>query len=273
MYIIHCKYIYIYNIWLLSQRWARAYRDNKYHAAVETNNGAEALNKLLKYQYLPRGKRMMLSNMIRTIVEEFVPALHYKYIFQNFKQSNSYRSYNPAVVPSYLQGRPKRTVLHCLHRRATSNKVTKSMVKIIDDGKFEVQGKHKVHTIDFGLTSDVPTCTCKDWETHRIPCKHFFAVFNWFPEWGWERFPKSYQSSPYLCLDEDAIATYMQCNSDLSNGSPAEPHRISANIEESDEYSEVDGLLHDEDETGDQLLGEIPCKVRIILFVWYTPCT
>ena len=130
--------------------------------------------------------------------------------------------------------------------------------KIIDDGKFEVQGKHKVHTIDFGLTSDVPTCTCKDWEAHRIPCKHFFAVFNWFPEWGWEQLPKSYQSSTYLCLDKDAIATYMQCNSDLSNGSPAEPHRISANIEESDEYSEVDGLFHDEDETGDQLLGGNP---------------
>ena len=58
----------------LLQRWARAYRDNKYHAVVETNNGAEALKKFLKYQYMPRGKRMMLSNVIRTIIEEFITA-------------------------------------------------------------------------------------------------------------------------------------------------------------------------------------------------------
>jgi len=84
------------------QRWAKAYRDNKYHAMVETNNSAKALNKLLKYQHLLRGMHMMLSNMVPTIIEEYIPALHYKYVFQNFKQSDSYRSYNPAVVPSYL---------------------------------------------------------------------------------------------------------------------------------------------------------------------------
>jgi len=251
----------------LLQRWARAYRDNKYHAAVETNNGAEALNKLLKYQYLPRGKRMMLSNVIRTIVEEFIPALHYKYIFQNFKQSDSYRSYNPAVVPSYLQGRPKRTVLHCLHRRAKSNKVTQSMIKVIDNGKFEVQGKNKQHIIDFGVASDMPTCTCKDWQAHRLPCKHFFAVFNWFPEWGWEQLPKSYQSSPYLHLDEEAITTYLHCNSDLPNESPANCHQESAEgsaeIENAGEHFEADSSPHNDNETSDQLLSEIPCKVRI----------
>ena len=35
------------------QKWARVYRKSEYHAAVEINNGVEALNKLLKYHYLP----------------------------------------------------------------------------------------------------------------------------------------------------------------------------------------------------------------------------
>ena len=35
---------------LHTQRWARAFRDD-YHAAVNTNNGNEALNKVLKYIY------------------------------------------------------------------------------------------------------------------------------------------------------------------------------------------------------------------------------
>lgn len=177
---------------------------------METNNGAEALNKLLKYHYLPRKRQMTLSNIICTIIEEFVPALHYKYIYQNFKQSDLYRSYNPAVVPSFLQGRPKSTVLHCLHRQAKSNKFTESMVKIISEGKFEVQGKNKLHLVDFGLTSDEPSCSCKDWLCYKVPCKHFFAVFRLFPEWGWEKLPNSYQQSPYLNIDEQAISAYIQ---------------------------------------------------------------
>ena len=44
--------------YVLLQRWAQTYRDNNYHASVETNNGAEALNRLLKYQYLQRQKSM-----------------------------------------------------------------------------------------------------------------------------------------------------------------------------------------------------------------------
>ena len=57
------------------QRWARAYRDDQYHAAVETKNGTEAMNKLMKYRYLPRQKNITLSNLTSKIVEEFVPAL------------------------------------------------------------------------------------------------------------------------------------------------------------------------------------------------------
>ena len=55
------------------QRWARAYRDDQYYAAVET--GTEAMNKLMKYMYLPRQKNITLSNLTSKIVEEFVPAL------------------------------------------------------------------------------------------------------------------------------------------------------------------------------------------------------
>ena len=41
------------------QRWAHAYRDLDFHRSVDTNNGTEALNKVLKYGYLP--KRRSLS--------------------------------------------------------------------------------------------------------------------------------------------------------------------------------------------------------------------
>ena len=73
-------------------------------------------------------------------------------MFKNFKQSELYRSYNPAVVPKYLQGRSKQTILHCLHRLASSNKFSRSDITQIspNSGKFEVKGSKEMQTVDFG---------------------------------------------------------------------------------------------------------------------------
>lgn len=46
-----------------------------------------------------------------------------------------------------------------------------------------------------------PSCTCGDFLRHNLPCKHFFAVFLCQPEWGWNRLPSQYLSSPELTLD------------------------------------------------------------------------
>ena len=153
------------------QKWAQAYSDDTYHAAINTNNGAKTMNKLLKYKFLPRQKTLTLSFLIIKLIEEFIPALHYKYVFQNFKQTNVYRAYNPVVVPEYLQCRPKSIILHCLHCKSKSMKYVDSDIKEVDltSGIFEVKGKCNGHTINFF----VPSCTCKDWIAHHIPCKHF----------------------------------------------------------------------------------------------------
>ena len=165
------------------------------------------MNKLLKYKFLPRQKRLTLSFLVIKIIEEFIPALHYKYVFQNFKQTTLYRAYNPVVVPPYLQSKPKSTILHCLHRKSKSLKYSDSDVKEVDivRGIFEVKGKIKDHTIDFS----VPSCTCKDWIAYHIPCKHFFAIFNLKESWNWDRLPQSYLESAYLKMDTDAIASHL----------------------------------------------------------------
>jgi hypothetical protein len=71
-----CTY---YVLYVLLQRWARAYRDDSYHAAVDTNNGVEAMNKTLKYNYLPKGKKITLSHLVTILVEEFLPEAFQKY--------------------------------------------------------------------------------------------------------------------------------------------------------------------------------------------------
>ena len=71
------------HIVFMFQRWARAYRDDKFHAAVDTNNGVEAMNKTLKYNYLPRGKNITVSQLVVTLTEEFLPEMLRKYQKQN----------------------------------------------------------------------------------------------------------------------------------------------------------------------------------------------
>ena len=66
------------------------------------------------------------------------------------------------------------------------------------------------HIVFFGIsTSDMmPSCTCLDWTTWHIPCKHFLAVFRFYPEWNWNMLPQSYRDSAYLSTDSDSLDTF-----------------------------------------------------------------
>ena len=96
--------------------WAHAFRDSVYYAAVDTNNGTEALNKALKYSYLPKRKSLTLSGIASLLIDRFLPDMWQKYVFQNYKLSTEYRAYSKDI-PIYLQGRPRSVILHCLQRR------------------------------------------------------------------------------------------------------------------------------------------------------------
>ncbi len=74
---------------------------------------------------------------------------------------------------------------------------------------FEVKGKKGSYTVNFGDQSQDPHCTCWDWLTFHLPCKHFFAIFHHFPDWNWEKLLKHYLTSPYLSADSEAIAEYI----------------------------------------------------------------
>ena len=192
------------------QRWSRAYRDDEYHAAVDTSNGVEAQNKLLKYNYLPRGKqRINLSNIVTIIVEQFLPSCQSKYLFQNYKQSSQYRSYKK-FVPTYLHDRPHSVILHCLERKSKSAKYAVHSVHDVDPdlGIFEIEKDEKTrYTVKFGTSTsdDMPSCTCKDWLRYHIPCKHFFAIFTHRPNWSWDQLPSTYQNSAYVSMDTLAL--------------------------------------------------------------------
>lgn len=194
------------------QRWARAYRDEKYHAAIDTNNGTEAQNKLFKYSFLPQKKyTATLSNTISIIVESFLPTRRQQYLLQNYKQSSTYRPYH-SHIPSFLHNRPRSVIIHCLDRKTNSNKILPEHIHDIDFamGVFEVEKTSgRKHTVDFGI-NQLPSCTCKDWLRHHLPCKHFFSIFANREDWGWNKLPNSYLQSAYLSTDTQALDDFFQ---------------------------------------------------------------
>lgn len=81
--------------------WAHAFRDSAYYAAVNTNNGTEALNKALKYSYLPKRKSLTLSGIATLLIDRFLPDMWQKYVFQNYKLSTEYRAYSSDIPTTY----------------------------------------------------------------------------------------------------------------------------------------------------------------------------
>jgi len=96
----------------------------------------------------------------------------------NFRQTSLYRTYNHTVVPTYLQGRQRSTTLHCLQRKASSNKFCCNDIHDVDRqvGVFEVKGKSQTYKVDYGTSTGMPSCTCRDWQTYHLSCKHFFST-------------------------------------------------------------------------------------------------
>jgi hypothetical protein len=122
----------------------------------------------------------------------------------------TYRAYT-THVPSYLQGRPRNVIIHCLEREERARK-TLSPADITDvdseNGIFSVRGKSYIHTVDFGSKTGKPSCTCQDWARNNIPCKHFFLVFINKGGWGWSSLPQGYLKGPYLCCDGVSLTNF-----------------------------------------------------------------
>lgn len=128
----------------------------------------------------------------------------------------TYRTYN-SHVPNYLQGRPKKVILHCLGReeKARRQLSKKDLLETDEEkGVFLVRGTSGTnHKVDFGCLNHEPRCTCQDWVSNLLPCKQFFVVLTLKCNWGWNSLPIEYLTSAYLSCDTSALEEYqMQPN-------------------------------------------------------------
>lgn len=192
---------YVKNTWLSCKvRWAQAFRKQQVTNIVNTNNGTEAQNKLFKYEYLPRSIDKSVYGIATMLVESFIPDSHTSYLEKNLKFSGAYRSFD-LRVPTFLHNRPRQFVKHCLDSRYAAGEYTEDDVSSINfqKGVFNMKSainSKKKHLVDF----TVPSCSCVSWQSH-YPCKHFFAVFARYSEWGFDSLPDQYRNSVFITLD------------------------------------------------------------------------
>ena len=101
------------------------------------------------------------------------------------------------MVPDYLQGRPKETILHCLHRQAASKKFVREDICMFTWTILKSKGKRDRIGVNFGDQSHDPHCTCRDWLTFYVPCTLFCNILS-FSSLELGKTTTHHLTSPYL---------------------------------------------------------------------------
>ncbi|XP_033969877.1 uncharacterized protein LOC117480070 isoform X1 [Trematomus bernacchii] len=214
------------NKWLPeAKRWVHVFRDEDLKVAIYTNNGVERQNETLKHSHLEGYKNCSLSEMLTVLVTDFLPRTYRKYIELNVKYSSFYRRYNENM-PKFLKDRPRSVADHVMSRLTEAQFYEANDIVAKGNGMFHVKSQSHPctqHHINFGESIIMPSCTCKDWAKHKLPCKHFCAVFNHVHEWGWEKLASNYRDNPLFSLD-NACLGQTSCERDDSGRSDITDH-------------------------------------------------
>ena len=132
--------------------------------------------------------------------------LPFRYVEKNACRHSLHKKYNEAV-PQYLWNRPLQVVNHCKLSISLAEDIPLKNVTMSSEGKFFIrrQGQNGHYELTFGDSQVPPACQCYTWQRTRLPCKHFFAVFRYFPNWQWDKLSPAYVNGPRLTLDEAII--------------------------------------------------------------------
>ncbi|XP_028414338.1 uncharacterized protein LOC114537497 [Dendronephthya gigantea] len=202
-----------------------AFRKSQVLNIVNTNNGVESLNRLFKYDYLPRSIDKSLYGIVVLIVTSFLPETYQAYRSANLRLSGSYRKYN-TMVPEYLENRPTNFVKHCLKTKMAAQEFCEDDITCVNHEKGEFVVKSATSkTVKYLVELAIPRCACESWRRTNYPCKHFFAIFNFFSSWQFDNLPPDYRNSVFITLDNDNVLINPEISTDRH---PPQP-RLSSN--------------------------------------------
>ena len=103
----------------------------------------------------------------------------------NTRCIDQYRRYN-TNVPKYLHNKPHQLLEHWMKQITSAEEFQLGEIKEVDNqcGVFEIKAQSKDRWYNLSSSSGdiMPNCECLYFGRNGLPCKHFFAVFNHFPE-------------------------------------------------------------------------------------------
>ena len=195
---------YVTTQWLKCEhRWVKCYRNPLVDRSVTTNNGVEALNKLLKHNYLKFYCDKSATGLISMLLNNFLPDRYKKYVGINHKMTDHYSRYTE-FTPGYLQDRPLKFIKHMEAGVTKGEIIPTSDITFISSRKFMVKSQmdsKQAYEIDL----EVPKCSCHDFFRTNWPCKHMHAIFYRYPESGWESLRDDYKNSPFITVDREVL--------------------------------------------------------------------
>ncbi|XP_065225488.1 uncharacterized protein LOC135849149 [Planococcus citri] len=182
---------YFYKIWYdLREQWVVAYQTQEFYVYMNLNNGAETGKDFFAYKFLAERNEKILSNILATIVTDYLPECFQQYYSYNI--SIRLNSHN-------LINRPIDFVNHFTERfENAENEFEAPTIISTDASKFMLKSSTEEdwYHVDF----EEVNCTCDDFQKWRYPCIHMCSVFK-HTSLTIDNLAQWYLNSPYLKSD------------------------------------------------------------------------
>ncbi|XP_033105741.1 uncharacterized protein LOC117108012 [Anneissia japonica] len=191
-----------------SQRWVKAFKPTEMVFHIHYSFGLAFMNDLLPFAYLESYKCSTLSEMVEELVTSYMPTIYKRYEERNLECINGFLFHDQSV-PETVRNTPTFVVENYISMldKLASYSYDQVKVKKTEGNMFIVNIAGRVNTVYFGNNDNLPFCYgCPTWESNRLPCEHFHAVFqSQYTEWGWEQLSPKFRNYPCLVLDHSLI--------------------------------------------------------------------
>ena len=171
---------------------------------TNTNHGTERLNKEIKSNDLENHRKCTLMEMLKVVIQEFLPKLSDRYVELNIKYTEKDKKFK-TVLPPLLKNRPRKIIDHLLDQISKVESAEINSVEIVGGNAFNVTSPdlssiHKLkYRVHLGDENRFCSCTCNDYRRNRMLCKHFFTVID-SSKSNFYNISKLFLEHPYLNL-------------------------------------------------------------------------
>ncbi|XP_063787286.1 uncharacterized protein LOC134936231 isoform X2 [Pseudophryne corroboree] len=185
------------------ERWAHVFRTAGMQIVIKADNGLGRQRQFLIYRCLAGYKDGALSDLITVLHSSVFRDTYMKHMQVNLRCSEFYRKYADDV-PIFLRNRPREFISHVLRSLSSSRDGAHIICVGKEHGVFQVKSDCEEEEYEeVNLGADSPSCTCEDWRTSLLPCKHICCVIKFAEGWGWEKMDLSYWNNPLFVLDPE----------------------------------------------------------------------